>query len=133
MGRQPSIKIFGTDYPTPDGTCIRDYVHVTDLATAHVAAIGACRDGQFAAYNLGAGQGASINEVIARAREITRRPIAVRTEGRRPGDAPVLVADAALARSALGWRPEHSGLDTVIETAWRWMTEHRSRAMRKAA
>jgi UDP-arabinose 4-epimerase len=132
-GERSHIAVFGTDYDTPDGTCIRDYVHVTDLATAHVAAIGACQQGRFAAYNLGAGRGASINEVIARAREITRRPIAVKAEGRRPGDAPVLVANAALAQSALGWTPRHSDLDTMIETAWHWMTEHRSRAMRRAA
>ena len=132
-GERPHISVFGTDYPTPDGTCIRDYVHVTDLATAHVAAIGACQGGRFAAYNLGTGRGASINEVIAKAREITQRRIVVKAEARRPGDPPVLVADAALARGALGWRPEHSDLDSVIESAWRWMTEHRSRAMRKAA
>jgi UDP-arabinose 4-epimerase len=132
-GERPHIGVFGTDYPTPDGTCIRDYVHVTDLATAHVAAIGACRDGTFAAYNLGAGRGSSINEVIAKAREITQRRIVVKAEARRPGDPPVLVADAGLAQSALSWQPRHSDLDTMIETAWRWMTEHRSRAMRRAA
>jgi len=132
-GERPHIAVFGTDYDTPDGTCIRDYVHVADLATAHVAALGACGESQFAAYNLGAGRGTSINEVIAKAREITRRRIAVTAEGRRPGDPPVLVADATLARSALDWTPRHSDLDTMIETAWRWMTEHRSRAMRRAA
>ena len=132
-GERPHIAVFGADYDTPDGTCIRDYVHVTDLATAHVAALSACREGSFAAYNLGAGHGASINEVIARARAITQRRIAVKAEPRRPGDPPVLVADPALAQSALDWKPEHSDLDTMIETAWRWMTEHRARAMRKAA
>jgi UDP-arabinose 4-epimerase len=132
-GERPHIALFGTDYDTPDGTCIRDYVHVTDLATAHVAALGACAEGRFAAYNLGAGKGSSIEEVIARAREITQRRIAVKAEARRPGDPPVLVADPAAAQKALGWTPQHSGLDTMIETAWRWMTEHRTRAMRKAA
>jgi UDP-glucose 4-epimerase len=132
-GERPHVAVFGTDYATPDGTCIRDYVHVTDLATAHVAAIGACQEGRFAAYNLGAGRGTSINEVIATAREITQRRIAVKLEGRRPGDPPVLVANPALAQSALGWAPRHSDLATMIETAWRWMTEHRSRAMRRAA
>jgi UDP-arabinose 4-epimerase len=130
---RPHIAVFGTDYDTPDGTCVRDYVHVTDLANAHVAALGVCKEGQFAAYNLGAGKGSSIEEVIARAREITRRRIDVKAEARRPGDPPVLVADPSAAQSALGWKPEHSGLDSMIETAWRWMTEHRSRAMRKAA
>jgi UDP-arabinose 4-epimerase len=128
-GRRPEVAIFGTDYDTPDGTCIRDYVHVTDLAAAHVAALTACRGGRFAAYNLGSGTGASINEVIERARRITGRPIDARAEGRRPGDPPRLVADAALARSGLGWTAAHSHLDNVIATAWRWMTEHRTRAM----
>jgi UDP-arabinose 4-epimerase len=128
-GQRPGVAIFGTDYDTPDGTCIRDYVHVTDLAAAHVAALSACRSGRFAAYNLGTGTGASINQVIGRAREITGRPINAQAEGRRPGDPPTLVADSSLAKSALGWTPVHSGLDNVIATAWRWMTEHRSRAM----
>jgi UDP-arabinose 4-epimerase len=132
-GERPHVAVFGSDYDTPDGTCVRDYVHVTDLATAHMAAVGACREGRFAAYNLGAGRGASVNEVIAKVREITRRHIVVKAEPRRAGDAPVLVADARLAQSALGWAPQHSDLDTMIGTAWRWMTEHRSRAMRRAA
>jgi len=132
-GKRPHVAVFGSDYDTPDGTCVRDYVHVTDLATAHMAAVGACREGRFAAYNLGAGRGASVNEVIAKVREITQRHIVVKAEPRRPGDAPVLVADARLAQSALGWAPQHSDLDTMIGTAWRWMTEHRSRAMRRAA
>jgi len=128
-GARPSISVFGTDYATPDGTCIRDYVHVTDLAAAHVSAVATCLAGQFGAYNVGAGKGVSINELIARAREITQRRIDVKPEARRPGDPPVLVADASLARRALNWTPAHSGLDNVIETAWRWMTEYRSRAM----
>lgn len=130
-GMRPDIAIFGTDYDTPDKTCIRDYVHVTDLAAAHVAALSACRAGQFAAYNLGAGHGVSINDVISRARAITGRPIAARAEARRPGDPPVLVADAALARQALDWKPGHSGLDNIVTTAWRWMTEHRKTVLSK--
>jgi UDP-arabinose 4-epimerase len=132
-GTRPHIAVFGTDYDTLDGTCIRDYVHVTDLANAHVAALGVCQEGRFAAYNLGAGKGSSIEEVIARAREITQRRIAVKAEARRPGDPPVLVADPSAAQKALNWTPTHSGLENIIETAWRWMTEHRTRAMRKAA
>ncbi len=128
-GRRPDIAIFGTDYDTPDGTCIRDYVHVTDLAAAHVAALSACRGGRFAAFNLGSGAGASINQVIQQARDITGRPIGIRPVGRRAGDPPKLVADASHAKSALGWTPVHSRLDNVIATAWRWMTEHRARAM----
>jgi UDP-arabinose 4-epimerase len=129
LGTRAKISIFGTDYETPDGTCIRDYVHVADLAAAHVAAVSACQQGQFTACNLGTGDGASINEVIDRARRITRRAIKVVAEGRRPGDPPILVADAAFAKKMLDWTPAHSGLDNVIETAWRWMTEYRGKAM----
>ena len=130
-GMRPDIAIFGTDYDTPDKTCIRDYIHVTDLAAAHVAALSACKPGQFAAYNLGAGHGVSINDVISRARTITGRPIVARAEARRPGDPPVLVADAALAHQALDWKPGHSGLDNIVTTAWRWMTEHRKTVLKK--
>ena len=129
LGLRPSIAIFGTDYDTPDGTCVRDYVHVSDLASAHVAALAACRPGRFVAYNLGTGSGASINEVIARARAITGRPIRAEAAARRPGDPPFLVADASLARQSLAWTSPRSGLDGVIETAWRWMTTHRTQAM----
>jgi UDP-arabinose 4-epimerase len=129
LGIRPGISVFGTDYETPDGTCIRDYVHVTDLAAAHVAALSACKAGRFDAYNLGTGQGASINEVIGQARRITGRPIEATAEGRRPGDPARLVADASLARTDLKWKPMHSGLDNVLATAWRWMTEYRAGAM----
>ena len=129
LGNQPKVSVFGTDYDTPDGTCIRDYIHVTDLASAHVAALSACRPGQFSAYNLGSGRGASINEVIGRARDITGKPIAANAEARRPGDPPILVADASLARTALNWSPRHSDLSNIIENAWSWMTKHRTRAM----
>lgn len=128
-GRRPDIAVFGTDYDTPDGTCIRDYVHVSDLATAHVAALAACRPGQFTAYNLGTGKGASINEVIACARRVTGRPIAARADARRAGDPPVLVADPSLAGRALQWRPHHSELADIIDHAWRWMSQHRTRVM----
>ena len=124
-GRRPSISVFGRDYDTPDGTCIRDYVHVTDLANAHVAALSRCRAGEFQAYNLGGGQGASIGEVIARARTITGREIRAVDAPRRPGDPPVLVADIALAKRALEWEPRHSGIDEIIRTAWAWMTKDR--------
>lgn len=129
-GRRPSISVFGTDYPTADGTCIRDYVHVTDLAAAHVAALGASRPGVFAAYNLGTGTGASIDEVIGRARQITRKTIVSKAEARRAGDPPVLVADPTLARSTLNWTPRHSSLDNILSTAWAWMTEHRAKVVK---
>jgi UDP-arabinose 4-epimerase len=128
LGRRP-VAIFGTDYETADGTCVRDYVHVSDLAAAHVAALAVCQSGRFAAYNLGSGKGASINEVIACAREVTGKPIAATAEARRPGDPPVLVADASQARAVLKWTPRHSGLGDVIGHAWKWMSEHRARAM----
>ena len=129
-GTRTSISVFGTDYPTADGTCIRDYVHVTDLAAAHVAALGACKVRTFAAYNLGTGTGASIDEVIGRARQITRKTIVSKAEGRREGDPPVLVADPTLARSALNWTPKHSSLDNILSTAWAWMTEHRAKVVK---
>jgi UDP-glucose-4-epimerase GalE len=129
-GMRPAIAIFGADYETPDQTCIRDYVHVTDLAAAHVRALSAGKAGQFAAYNLGAGHGISISDLVARARAITGRPIIARAEARRPGDPPVLVADTALAGAALGWKADHSGLDNIVTTAWRWMTEQRTRVVK---
>lgn len=132
-GTRPSISVFGRDYDTPDGTCVRDYVHVTDLAAAHVAALSRCKAGEFQAYNLGAGQGASISEVVARARVLTGREIRAVDAPRRAGDPAVLVADNALARRALGWRPEHSGIDEIIRTAWTWMTVARTRAMQAKA
>ena len=125
-GLRPNISIFGTDYDTPDGTCVRDYVHVTDLATAHVAALARCAAGSFQAYNLGAGQGASIGELIERARVLTGREIHTVEAPRRAGDPPILVADVALARKALDWAPVHSSVDEILRTAWRWMTENRS-------
>ena len=125
LGVRPYISIFGTDYDTPDGTCIRDYVHVTDLADAHVAALSVCRAGEFGAYNLGTGEGTSISEVIERARRITGQPIRAIAGGRRPGDPAILVADPFRAREVLRWAPSQSDLDHVIETAWRWMSEKR--------
>lgn len=127
LGMRPHISIFGTDYETPDGTCVRDYVHVADLASAHVAALSVGRAGEFAAYNLGTGEGASIKEVVERARRITGRFIRTVSEARRPGDPPVLVADASLARAVLGWSPAESDLDNIVETAWRWMSDCRQR------
>jgi UDP-arabinose 4-epimerase len=126
--RQP-VAIFGTDYETTDGTCVRDYVHVSDLAAAHVAALAQCTAGRFAAYNLGTGKGVSINEVIACARMVTGKPIAATPQARRPGDPPVLVADASGARTALKWTPRHTELGDVITHAWKWMSEHRARAL----
>ncbi len=121
LGRRPAITVFGDDYDTPDGTCIRDYVHVTDLADAHVRAL-QCLDAMpgFRAFNLGNGQGFSVKEVIASARVVTGRAIPVQIGPRRPGDPPRLVGDSGLIRDELGWEPRFCSLDAIIETAWRW-------------
>ena len=128
-GTRANITVFGNDYDTPDRTCIRDYVHVSDLASAHVAALGACVPGKFAAYNLGTGRGVSITEVIELARRITGRPIAVSTAPRRAGDPPMLFADASLASRELRWTPAHSDPANIVQTAWTWMIEHRRRVI----
>jgi UDP-arabinose 4-epimerase len=128
-GLRSNVAVFGSDYDTEDGTCVRDYVHVTDLASAHVAALSASNPGRFAAYNLGTGTGSSISHMITRAREITGKRISVVTAARRPGDPPALVADAARARAELKWVPNHSHPDHIIQSAWLWMTAHRKSAI----
>jgi len=121
LGRRAQIDIYGTDYPTPDGSAVRDYIHVQDLAEAHVAALGHLLDGGASlALNLGTGAGHSVREVIAAAERVTGRRIARREMARRTGDPPVLVADVARARAALGWQARMSGLDGILGTAWAW-------------
>jgi UDP-arabinose 4-epimerase len=123
LGRGDPISIFGTDYPTRDGTAIRDYIHVSDLADAHLRALGyLAAGGENAALNLGTGRGHSVREVIAAVERTSGRPVPQREVPRRPGDPPELVADPALALSRLGWRPRHSDLDTIIATALAWET-----------
>jgi len=119
-------RVFGTDWPTPDGTCVRDYVHVVDLADAHVRAIDAMADGTVHAdaFNLGSGDGFSVREVIDVVRRITGRPLATVEAPRRPGDPATLVASSERARRVLGWEPRLADLETIVETAWRW---HRDR------
>lgn len=120
-GVRPEIVVHGDDYDTPDGTCIRDYIHVTDLANAHVLALRALEAGAATtAYNLGNGHGFSVKEVIDTARLVTGRDIPVRIGARRPGDPPRLVGDATRIRKELGWRPEHSDLAEMIGSAWKW-------------
>lgn len=115
------IKVFGTDYPTPDGTCLRDYVHVTDLAQAHLLALHALMDGASStAYNLGNSVGYSVRQVIDLAGQVTGRDISVIEDARRPGDPAVLVANAEKIKKALGWRPKYEDLETIIGTAWKW-------------
>jgi UDP-glucose 4-epimerase len=121
QGRGKRITVFGEDYDTPDGTCIRDYIHVHDLARAHVLALESEATGPF---NLGNGQGASVKEVLTAAREVTGHPIPAETGPRRPGDPPRLVADASRAREVLGWAPARPAIREIIRDAWAWQRAH---------
>lgn len=119
-GRTRSVELYGTDYPTPDGTAVRDFVHVDDLAEAHVRALERCRAaGRFHAYNLGSGTGASVREVLRAAEKVSGRSLRVSERPRRPGDPAFLVASSALARQELGWQPRRSLAD-ILDSAWRW-------------
>jgi UDP-arabinose 4-epimerase len=123
LGRGETLRIFGTDYPTRDGTAIRDYIHVTDLADAHVRALRRlAQGGDSIELNLGTGSGHSVREVVAAVERVTGRSVKRNEAPRRPGDPPELVADAALARERLGWRPRYSDLDTIVRTALGWET-----------
>lgn len=117
----PALTVYGEDYPTPDGTGVRDYIHVTDLAEAHVAALQLLLDGEEpGALNLGTGEGASVRQALAAVERAAGRPVPHNYGPRRAGDPPVLVADPRRARDALGWSPRHSDLDNIAATAWRW-------------
>lgn len=120
LGRRASIRIYGEDYPTPDGTCIRDYIHVSDLADAHLLALGALETHDRLILNLGIGQGFSVREVIESARRVTGHPIPADLLPRRPGDPAVLVASSERAVRELGWKPRYTQLDDIIRTAWAW-------------
>jgi UDP-glucose 4-epimerase len=120
LGRRQSIKIFGKDYPTPDGTCIRDYVHVGDLADAHLLAFAALDTRSRLIYNIGNGQGFSVREVVESVRRVTGHPIPVVEEHRRPGDPAVLVASSKRIMEELGWKPQYSALDDIVRSAWVW-------------
>ena len=123
-GRRSHVEIYGDDYPTRDGTCVRDYIHVVDLARAHILALDIL-DGRSAVYNLGCGgDGYTVREVIDVAREVTGRDINIRVGSRRPGDPAVLVASSAKIKRELGWSPERQNLRAIIESAWRWMQRH---------
>jgi len=124
LGRRSSIKIFGEDYPTLDGTCIRDYIHVSDLADAHLLALNALETRDRLIFNLGNGLGFSVREVIESARRVTGHPIPAEVHPRRPGDPAVLVASSEKAIQELGWKPKYTQLDEIIRTAWIW---HRKR------
>ena len=120
LGQREDILVFGDDYPTPDGTCIRDYIHVDDLATAHIRAMERLEEGTGLCLNLGTGEGASVLEVIEACRKATGHDIPARVVERRPGDPPRLVADASLARRQLEWTPKFVGIGPIVETAWQW-------------
>lgn len=125
LGQRSHVDVFGTDYPTPDGTAIRDYIHVRDLADAHVRALQHLRKGQPSAVaNLGTGTGHSVKEVIDMVEKVTGKKVNARLAPRRPGDPPALVADPHHAKMLLGWQPQSSDLKTIIETAWRWHSTH---------
>jgi UDP-glucose 4-epimerase len=120
MGRRESLDIFGTDHPTPDGTCVRDYVHVLDLAEAFRLALTIVEPGTWGVWNLGSGRGDSVHEVLQMARRITGHPLLARQAQARAGDPSSVVADITRARQDLGWEPHRSGLESVVETAWAW-------------
>ncbi|HSW46060.1 MAG TPA: UDP-glucose 4-epimerase GalE [Phycisphaerae bacterium] len=124
LGQRPKVTVFGTDYPTPDGTCIRDYIHVEDLAAAHRLAIERLAAGKAEAFNVGTGHGCSVREVIETARAATGRKITVEEGSRRPGDPPVLVADPGSIREVLGWQATHTDIRDIVESAWRWHESH---------
>jgi UDP-arabinose 4-epimerase len=131
LGERPQIDIYGTDYPTPDGTAIRDYIHVQDLAEAHLRALELLvAERQGVALNLGTGRGHSVREVIRAAEAVTGKPIPCRETARRPGDPPVLVADPGLAAELLGWRARVSDLDTIVRTALAWYVSRSAQSRR---
>ena len=123
LGQRENVTIFGDDYDTPDGTCVRDYIHVSDLAQAHILALAALEGGS-RKYNLGNGQGFSVKQVIETVREITGHPIPAKSGQRRAGDPDVLVAGSQRIRDELGWKPQFPNLRDIIESAWRWHEQH---------
>jgi len=120
LGRRQRIRIYGDDYPTVDGTCVRDYIHIEDLAEAHLLALEALEGGGQRIYNLGNGSGFTVLQVIEAARRVTGQPIPVEVVGRRPGDPAVLIASAEKIGRDLGWKPRHTSLDTIVASAWEW-------------
>lgn len=124
LGRIPQVEIYGADYATPDGTCVRDYIHIEDLVEAHRLALAALASDDRMVYNLGNGAGHSVRQVIETARRVTGQPIPARESPRRPGDAPRLVASSEKIRRELGWRPRHPDLEEIITSAWEWHRTH---------
>ncbi len=128
LGRRDKIKIFGLDYPTKDGTCVRDYIHVQDLADAHFLALAALETREKLIYNIGNGQGFTVREVIDSVRRVTGKPIAVEECPRRPGDPAVLVASSEKIQRELGWKPQFGNLDAIVASAWEWHQKRYSAA-----
>jgi len=124
LGRRERVTVFGTDYPTPDGTCVRDYIHVEDLCAAHLAAMQALVPGDARFYNLGIGRGHSVREVIDAARRVTGRSIPVEYGPRRPGDPAALWANAEKIGRELGWSARYTDIDAIVATAWNWFRKH---------
>jgi UDP-glucose 4-epimerase len=126
LGQRPHVQIFGTDYPTADGSCVRDYIHVEDLADAHLRVLSHLKPGQLVDYNLGTGVGVSVREVIEAARRVTGHPIPVIESDRRPGDPAVLMGDPTKALKELGWSAKFKDIEPVIKSAWAWHQAHPS-------
>ena len=124
LGQRDKIMVFGDDYPTPDGTCIRDYVHTRDLASAHLLAIEATREGTGEVFNIGTGNGQSVMEIIEACEKVTGQSIAREITARRPGDPPRLVAEPTKLKTQLGWEPQYTNIEDTIATAWAWHQAH---------
>ncbi|MFZ5890381.1 MAG: UDP-glucose 4-epimerase GalE [Myxococcota bacterium] len=124
LGVREKVIVFGDDYPTPDGTCIRDYIHVEDLVEAHIAVMEALRPSDLRIYNLGIGRGYSVKEILDAARRVIARPFTVETGPRRPGDPPVLYADASKIYREIGWKAKRTDISATIESAWKWFQAH---------
>ena len=124
LGQRENIKIFGDDYNTPDGSCVRDYIHIEDLAQAHILALEALHEREVLHYNLGNGNGSSVKEVVESVREITGHPVPAEVTPRRPGDPDVLIADSSKIREELGWEPRYPDLKSIIQSAWDWHNKH---------
>jgi len=124
MGKRTEVRIYGTDYPTPDGTCIRDYIHIDDLCRAHLLALNKLDSNSELVYNLGNNKGYSVREVIETVKKVSGKDFTVVEADRRPGDAPILTSDTTKAKNELGWKPEFPELEKIISTAWRWHNDH---------
>ncbi|UCG34354.1 MAG: UDP-glucose 4-epimerase GalE [Phycisphaerales bacterium] len=124
LGQRDKVLIFGTDYPTPDGTCIRDYVHVEDLAEAHLLAQSDLHPGEARHFNVGTGRGSSVSQIIEAARRVTGHPVPAEPAPRRPGDPPELYADPSRIKKNLGWQPRYTDIDEIVSSAWKWHRSH---------